>query len=38
MGVVIDFECKDPYLSRKMGAGWAYGIKVPDSDFKILGS
>ena len=36
--LVIDFETKDPYISRKMGSGWVYSISNPESDFKILGA
>ncbi len=36
--LVIDFETKDPYISRKMGSGWVYGIVNPKSDFKVLGA
>jgi len=35
--LVFDFETVDPYIDRKMGAGWVYGIKVPTSDFETLG-
>ena len=34
MRVVIDFETKDPFISRKMGSGWVYGR---DTDFRVLG-
>jgi DNA polymerase-1 len=36
--LVIDFETKDPYIQRGLGSGWIYGIKVPSSDFRILGA
>jgi DNA polymerase-1 len=36
--LVIDFETKDPFISKKMGGGWVYGIENPDSGFKILGA
>ncbi len=35
---LLDFETLDLYLkNRKLGAGWPYGLNVPDSDFKVLG-
>lgn len=33
---IIDFETYDPYIKRKLGAGWAYKLNVKNSDFKIL--
>ena len=33
-----DFETKDPYIARDVGAGWVYGIKVPTHDFRVLGA
>jgi len=35
--MVFDFETVDPYIDRKLGAGWVYGINVPGSDFDVLG-
>ena len=35
--LVFDYETVDPYIDRKLGAGWVYGIKVPDSDFEVIG-
>lgn len=36
--LVIDFETKDPYISRGLGAGWVFAVnKVPGCDFKVLG-
>jgi hypothetical protein len=35
--LTFDFETVDPYIERKLGAGWVYGIKVPSSDFEVLG-
>jgi len=35
--LVFDFETVDPYIDRKLGAGWVYGINVPESDFEVLG-
>lgn len=36
--LVIDFETKDPYIGRKLGAGWVFAFnKVPGNDFKVLG-
>ena len=35
--LVFDFETVDPYIERKLGAGWVYGIKVPSSDFEVIG-
>ncbi len=34
---VFDFETTDPYIERGLGGGWVYGIKVPESDFRVLG-
>lgn len=36
--LTIDFETHDPYIERGVGAGWVYGIKVPGSDFEVLGA
>ena len=36
--LVIDFETKDPYITRKLGAGWAFGYNVTNHDFKVLGA
>lgn len=38
MYLCIDFETKDPYIARGLGAGWVYKLKVPTSDFQILGA
>ena len=35
--LVFDYETVDPYIERKLGAGWVYGIKVPTSDFEVIG-
>jgi DNA polymerase-1 len=36
--LTLDFETFDPYIKRKMGSGWVYGMNVPGSDFKVLGA
>lgn len=35
--LVFDWETKDPYIQRKMGAGFAFAINVSSSDFQPLG-
>lgn len=35
--LVLDFECYDQYISRGLGGGWVYKVKVPTSDFRVLG-
>lgn len=36
--LVLDFECKDPYISRLNSPGWPYLLNLKDkSDMKILG-
>lgn len=35
--LVIDFETKDPYIDKGVGAGWVYGINVKNSPFRVLG-
>jgi DNA polymerase I-like protein with 3'-5' exonuclease and polymerase domains len=36
--LVLDMETYDPYIDRKLGAGWVYKLNVPNSDFKALGA
>lgn len=36
--LTIDFETHDPYIERKLGAGWVYGVNVESSDFEVLGA
>lgn len=36
--LTIDFETSDPYIGRKLGSGWTYGINVKGSDFEVLGA
>jgi len=36
--LVIDFETKDPYISRGYGAGWTFNINHDKEDFKLLGA
>ena len=33
----LDFETYDPYIRRELGAGWVYKVRVPTSDFKVIG-
>jgi DNA polymerase I-like protein with 3'-5' exonuclease and polymerase domains len=35
--LTFDFETVDPYIGRKLGAGWVYGMNVPNHDFEVLG-
>lgn len=35
--IVLDFETKDPYIGRKLGAGWVFANNVESHDFKVLG-
>lgn len=34
--LVIDFESKDPYIDRDVGAGWVYAMRAKSHDFKAL--
>ncbi len=37
--LTIDFETHDPYIGRKLGAGWVYALnKVEGCDFEVLGA
>lgn len=35
--LVIDFETKDPYISKGYGAGWVFALNHDMEDFKLLG-
>lgn len=35
--IVVDFETKDPYISRGYGAGWTFALNHDKEDFKVLG-
>lgn len=35
--LTLDFETFDPYIERKLGAGWVYGMNVVTSDFRVIG-
>ena len=35
--VYIDFETNDPFISRKLGAGWVFAVNTDTKDFKVLG-
>ena len=36
--LVIDFETKDPYISRGYGSGWVFALNHDKEDFKLLGA
>ena len=37
--LTLDFETRDPYLSRGLGPGWTFAINYPEKhDFKVLGA
>jgi DNA polymerase-1 len=43
MNLYLDFETKDEYLDRKVGAGWVFKYhnqlkNIQDDDFKVLGA
>jgi DNA polymerase I-like protein with 3'-5' exonuclease and polymerase domains len=36
--LVIDFETKDPYISRGFGSGWVFALNHAKEDFLLLGA
>lgn len=36
--LVVDFETKDPYISKGYGSGWVFNLNHDREDFKLLGA
>lgn len=36
--LILDFETIDPYIGKRVGAGWAYELHNQDNKFRVLGA